>query len=86
MHVLLVCNTIKMMRYNGCSEMLYISLKMEKEIIAHPWWLLSVVGLDEYSAHDLHAATSVQRAPIAWQEWGLWLQPERTLLFHLPLI
>ena len=26
----------------------------------------------EYSAHDWRAATSVQRAPVTWREWGLW--------------
>ena len=28
--------------------------------------------LEEYSAHDWWAATSVQRAPVTWPEWGLW--------------
>ena len=28
--------------------------------------------LEEYSAHDWRAATSVQRAPVTWREWGLW--------------
>ena len=52
--------------------MVSISLKTEKSFIAHPWCLLSVVGLEEYSAHDWRAATSVQRAPVTWREWGLW--------------
>ena len=52
--------------------MLRIQLKTEKSFIAHPWCLLSVVGLEEYSAHDWRAATSVQRAPVTWREWGLW--------------
>ena len=38
--------------------MLHISLKTEKSFIAHPWRLLCVVGLEEYSAHDWRAATS----------------------------
>ena len=39
--------------------MLHISLKTEKKyIIAHPWRLLCVVGLEEYSTHDWWAATS----------------------------
>ena len=58
MHHLLVCNIINMMAYNGCSQMLHISLKTEKSFIAHPWRLLCVVGLEEYSAHDWRAATS----------------------------
>ena len=32
------------------------------------------VGLEEYSAHDRRAATLVQRTPVTWQEWGLWVQ------------
>ena len=60
MHYLLVCNIIKTMPpYNGCSQMVSISLKTKKYFIAHPWCLLSVVGLEEYLAHDLRAATSV---------------------------
>ena len=55
---LLVCNIINMMPYNGCSQMLHISLKTEKSFIAHPWRLLCVVGLEEYSAHAWRAATS----------------------------
>ena len=70
-HQLLVCNIINMMPYNGCSQMLHISLKTEKSFIAHPWRLLCVVGLEEYSAHDWRAATSVQRAPVTWRQWGL---------------
>ena len=31
---------------------------MEKSFIAHPWIQRSVVGLEEYSAHDWRAATS----------------------------
>ena len=57
-HHLLVCNIINMMPYNGCSQMLHISLKTEKSFIAHLWRLLCVVGLEEYSAHDWRAATS----------------------------
>ena len=40
--------------------------------MVHPWCLLSVVGLEEYSAHDWWATTPVQRAPVTWREWGLW--------------
>ena len=57
-HHLLVCNIINMMPYNGCSQMLHISLQTEKSFIAHHWRLLCVVGLEEYSAHDWRAATS----------------------------
>ena len=67
-HALLVCNIIKMMPYNICSQMLHILLKTEKSFIAHPWCLLSVVGLEEYSAHDWQAATLV--------EWGLCPRPQ----------
>ena len=70
----LVCNIINMMPYNGCSQMLHISLKTEKSFIAHPWRLLCVVGLEEYSAHDWRAATSgtarsrylSRVAPVVW--------------------
>ena len=65
------CYIIKTMPYNGCSQMVSISLKTKKSFIAHPWCLLSVVGLEKYSAHDWRAATSVQRAPVTWREWGL---------------
>ena len=33
-------------------------LQRKKSFIAHPWRLLCVVGLEEYSAHDWRAATS----------------------------
>ena len=46
------------MPYNGCSQMLHISLKTEKSFIAHPSRLLCIVGLEEYSAQDWRAATS----------------------------
>ena len=52
--------------------MVSISLKTKKSFIAQPWCLLSVVGLEEYSAHDWRAATSVHRAPVTWRKWGLW--------------
>ena len=39
-------NIIKMLQYYGYSQMLRISLKMEKSFIAHPWCLQSVVGLE----------------------------------------
>ena len=55
--------------------MVSISLKTKKSFIAHPWCLLSVAGLEEYSAHDWWAGTSVQRAPVTWREWGLWSRP-----------
>ena len=74
MHHLLVCYIIKMVPYNGCSQKLHILLKMEKSFIAHPWCLQSVVGLEEYSAHDWRAATSVQHAPLTCWEWGLWIK------------
>ena len=57
-HHLLVCNIINMMPYNGCSQCCTVSLKTEKPFIAHPWCLLCVVGLEEYSAHDWRVATS----------------------------
>ena len=57
-HHWLMCNIINLMPYNGCLQMLHISLKTEKSFIAHPWRLLCVVGLEEYSAHDWRAATS----------------------------
>ena len=79
-HDFLVCNIIKTVSYNDCSQIVSISLKTKKSFIAHPWCLLSAVGLEEYSAHDWRAATSVQRAPVTWREWGLWVR----LLFHSP--
>ena len=46
-------------------------LKQKNLFIAHPWHLLCVVGLEEYSAHDWRAATSVQGTPITWRQCGL---------------
>ena len=69
-----MCNIIKTMPYNGCSQMVSISLKTKKSFIAHPWCLLSVVGLEEYSVHNWRPATSVQPAPVTWCEWGLWTE------------
>ena len=34
---------------------------------------LLVKYFEEYSAHDWRGATSVQRAPVTWREWGLWI-------------
>ena len=66
-HHLMVCNIINTMPYNGCSQMLHISLKTEKSFIAHPWRPLCVVGLEEYSAHDWRAATGTTRSSyLAW--------------------
>ena len=62
-----------MMQYNGCSQMLRISLKTENIFIAHPWCLQPVVGLGDYSVHDWRAATSVESAKVAWRECGPWL-------------
>ena len=55
-------------------EIQCITFKTETSFIAHPWIKLSVVGLEVYSAHDWRAATSVQRAPVTWREWGLWMK------------
>ena len=67
-HHLLVRNIINMIPYNGCSQMLHISLKTEKSFIAHPWCLLCIVGLEVYSAHDWGAATSgtARSSYLAW--------------------
>ena len=47
-------------------------LKRKNLLSPTPWCLLSVVGLEEYSAHDWRAATLVQGAPVTWRRWGLW--------------
>ena len=75
-----MCNIIKMLPYNGCSQMLHVSLKTEIFFIANPCCLLSIVGLEEYSTHDWRTATSVQRAPVTWREWGLCLESHLRLL------
>ena len=75
---------LKMVPYNGCSQMLHISFKTEKSFIAHPWCLLSIVGLEEYSAHDRRTATSVQHAPVTWREWGLCSKPLTKIAHHSP--
>ena len=65
-------------------EIQCITFKTETSFIAHPWIKLSVVGLEVYSAHDWRAATSLQRAPVTWREWGLWfyLSPSGFLQWH----
>ena len=65
-------NIIEKIPFMVYLEIQCITFKTEKSFIAHPWIQLSVVGLEEYSAHDWRAATSVQRAPVTWREWGLW--------------
>ena len=50
------------------------SLKIETSFIALLWCLQPTVGFEEYSAHDWRAATSSQRVPVTWREWGLWLR------------
>ena len=75
---------IKTMPYNGCSQMVSISLKIKNLSSPPPWCLLSVVGLEEYSADDWRAATSVQRAPVTWREWGLWAREQDRSRNQLP--
>ena len=71
-HHLLVRNIINMMPFNGCSQMLHISLKTEKSFIAHPWRLLCVVALRSIQLITGDPRPPVQRAPVTWREWGLW--------------
>ena len=61
-------------------EIQCITFKTKTSFIAHPWIKLSVVGLEVYSAHDWRAATSVQRAPVTWREWGLWFTSRRNVV------
>ena len=68
-------NIIEKIPFMVYLEIQCITFKTEKSFIAHPWIQLSVVGLEEYSAHDWRAATSVQRAPVTWREWGLCGRP-----------
>ena len=75
MHDLLVCNIIKTMPYNGCSQMVSISLKTKKSFIAHPWCLLSVVGLEKYSLGLVSRYSTVRPGTLTWREWGLCNQP-----------
>ena len=70
-------NIIEKIPFMVYLEIQCITFKAEKSFIAHPWIQLSVVGLEEYSAHDWRAATSVQRAPVTWREWGLWSDSHR---------
>ena len=72
MHDLLVCNIIKTMPYNGCSQMVSISLKTKKSFIAHPWCLLSVVGLEKYPLGLVSRYSTVRSGTLTWREWGLW--------------
>ena len=50
---------------------LCVELKLKISQCTHRCSAL-VVGLEEYSAHDWQATTSVQCAPVTWREWGLW--------------
>ena len=69
-HHLLVCNIINMMPYNGCSQMLHISLKTEKYFIAHPDACCALLALRS-SQLMTGEPRPVQRAPVTWREWGL---------------
>ena len=51
-------NIIEKIPFMVYLEIQCITFKMEKSFIAHPWIKRSVVGLEEYSAHDWRAATS----------------------------
>ena len=51
-------NIIEKIPFMVYLEIQCITFKMEKSFIAHPWIQRSVVGLEEYSAHDWRAATS----------------------------
>ena len=86
----LVCNIINMMLYNGCSQILHISLKTEKYFIAHPWRLLSVVGLElmtgeprpRYSALQLLGETQWILTGPARVEW-LWVNAFNYNEYHI---
>ena len=56
-------NIIEKMPFMVYLEIQCITFKMEKSFIAHPWIQRSVVGLEEYSAHDWRAATSGTARP-----------------------
>ena len=51
-------NIIEKIPFMVYLEIQCITFKMEKSFIAHPWIQRSVVGLEEYSAHDWRAANS----------------------------
>ena len=51
-------NIIEKIPFMVYLEIQCTTFKMEKSFIAHPWIQRSVVGLEEYSAHDWRAATS----------------------------
>ena len=51
-------NIIEKIPFMVYLEIQCITFKVEKSCIAHPWIQRSVVGLEEYSAHDWRAATS----------------------------
>ena len=69
---LLMCNIIKVMLYNGYSQMLRISLKTEKIFYRPPlmpavrcWpWVYSLGLFRPYS--------TVRSGTVTWCEWGLW--------------
>ena len=56
-------NIIEKIPFMVYLEIQCITFKMEKSFIAHPWIQRSVVGLEEYSAHDWRAATSGTARP-----------------------
>ena len=71
---LLMCNIIKVVLYNGYSQMLRISLKTEKYFIAHPSCLQSVVGLECFHLGLFSRYSTARSGTVTWWEWGLWFE------------
>ena len=68
-------NIIEKIPFMVYLEIQCITFKMEKYFIAHPWIQRSVVGLEEYSAHDWRAATSGTARPSYLARVGPVLSP-----------
>ena len=69
-----MCHVYKFM----CHSFVELKMKINTRSLLIEHWIqrihrcwAPVVGLEEYSAHDWRAATSLQRAPVTLREWGL---------------
>ena len=85
-HHLLACNIINMMPYNGCSQMLHISLKTEKNLLSPtPDACCALLALRSIQLMTDEPRPPVQHAPVTWWEWGLWLEHRLSALLQLHL-
>ena len=89
MHDVLMCNIIKMMPYNGCSQMLRISLKTKFFYIAHPWCLQSTPVSQVRDSHLEWVTPVVKTSPATWPH-NHWAHDDfmtwKHFLFYWPFV